>query len=84
MRDHCDEFQMFLEDDVDYDTYCDKVEGSNGNSFAWTHLLSLEWGGQLELRALSLVYNRPIHVYSADAPVVIMGEDIIVRICIYA
>ena len=32
MRDHPDEFQMFMEEDVDYETYCDKVEGSNGRS----------------------------------------------------
>lgn len=37
MRDHPDEFQMFMEEDVDYETYCDKVEGSNGRLF---HVIS--------------------------------------------
>ncbi|KAK8809235.1 hypothetical protein WA171_000819 [Blastocystis sp. BT1] len=64
MRSHPDEFKWFLDDSTDFEDYCNKVENSN------------EWGGQLELRALSIALQRPIHVYSADSPVVIMGEDI--------
>lgn len=30
MRSHADEFKLFLEDSVDYEDYCDKVENSNG------------------------------------------------------
>ena len=77
LRDHADEFRFFLEDGVNYEAYCNQVEGSNGfgNCFG----LSLEWGGQLELRALALALQRPIHVYSADSPVVVIGEDIQVR-----
>ena len=40
----------------------------------------VEWGGQLELRALSLALNRPIRIYSADSPVMVIGEDIDVDI----
>ena len=64
MRQHKDEFCCFLEDDIDFDDFCSKVESSN------------EWGGQIELRAISMAFNRPVYVYSADSPVVIMGEDI--------
>ena len=38
----------------------------------------LEWGGQIELRALSLALKRPIHIISATAPTVVMGDDILV------
>ena len=31
-----------------------------------------EWGGQLEVRALAGALGRPIHVYSADAPLLRM------------
>ena len=83
LRDHADEFRFFLEDGVDYDAYCDRVEGSNGADIFIGSLV--EWGGQLELRALALTMQRPIHVYSADSPVVVIGEDIQVRIvnCIH-
>ena len=30
MRSHPEEFKYFLDDSVDFDTYCDKVENSNG------------------------------------------------------
>ena len=43
----------------------------------------VEWGGQLELRAVSIAFQRPIHVYSADSPVVIMGEEIAVGFSIF-
>lgn len=42
--------------------HCDSVE------------TTADWGGQLELRALAQALRRPILVYSADAPVVRMGE----------
>ena len=50
------EFAPFCEytDSVpDFDTYVQRVRSS------------ADWGGHLELRALSMATNRPIHVYSA-------------------
>lgn len=79
LRKHKDEFAFFLDDGVDFEEYCRKVETSNGlneRDIWW-----VEWGGQLELRALSLSLQRPIHIYSADAPVIVMGEDMPVCIC---
>ena len=32
------------------------------------------------MRALALALQRPIHVYSADSPVVVIGEDIRVSV----
>lgn len=78
MRQHKDEFCCFLEEEVDFDDFCSKVESSNGGFVAL--LMRVEWGGQIELRAISMAFNRPIYVYSADSPVVIMGEDILVWI----
>lgn len=45
--------------------YCDIVESAE----------KAEWGGQLELRAISTAMRRPIWVYSADAPLLKIGEE---------
>ncbi|KAK8800737.1 hypothetical protein WA158_000062 [Blastocystis sp. Blastoise] len=63
MREHSDDFVPFMEDSVSFEEYCNKVQDSN------------EWGGQLEIKAISEAYQRPIHVYSADQDTVIMGEQ---------
>lgn len=39
------------------------------------NVASAEWGGQLEIKALSECLQRPIFVYEANAPVVKMGEE---------
>lgn len=36
MRDHEDDFKYFLEDTVDFQTYCDQVECSNGVTIEYT------------------------------------------------
>jgi OTU domain-containing protein 6 len=46
-----------------YAGYCDAVE------------TSAEWAGQLELRALSSALRRRIEVFSADAPVLVLGAS---------
>ena len=68
LRSHADEFAPFLgmlPTDSEYGAYCNKVE-SVGDA---------EWGGQLEIKALCSSLNRTMMIYSADAPVVIMGEE---------
>ena len=66
LRSHADEFAPFLgmePTSEDFKCYCNNVE-SDG-----------EWGGQVELRALSASLQRQIHIYDASTPVIIMGED---------
>jgi len=46
-----------------FDEYVDSVRSSN------------EWGGHLELRALAEGLRRPIVVYSAAQPKLVMGDD---------
>jgi len=58
-----EEFMPFAEIETTYENYVDKVASSS------------EWGGHLELRALAMGLKRPIVVYSADAPPLIMGEE---------
>ena len=68
LRSHSDEFAPFLgmiPTDIEYTYYCDKVE-SVGDA---------EWGGQLEIQALCSSLKRTMMIYSADAPVIIMGEE---------
>ena len=60
---HNDEFSPFAEIETTYEEYVEKVASSS------------EWGGHLELRALAMGLKRPIVVYSADAPPLIMGEE---------
>ena len=33
------------------------------------------WGGQLEVRALSMALGKPIEVIQAEGPSIIMGEE---------
>ena len=68
MRDHAEEFAPFLghdPNDEDYTAYCDKVES----------VVLAEWGGQLELKALSHVLGLPIHVYDGSN-IIKMGDNI--------
>jgi OTU domain-containing protein 6 len=56
---HEHDFSPFCElsDSVpDYETYVDRVRSS------------ADWGGHLELRALSIALKRPVVVYSAQSP----------------
>ena len=46
-----------------YKKYCDDIENTSA------------WGGQLELKALVQLLQRPITIYSATAPDVLMGEE---------
>jgi len=68
IRQHPDSFAPFIGVDVadpEFESYCARIESVNG----------AEWGGQLEVRALSECLHRPIHIYEANAPVLKMGED---------
>ncbi|KAL0272811.1 UNVERIFIED_CONTAM: hypothetical protein PYX00_005645 [Menopon gallinae] len=53
--------EMMTEDE--FLEYCDKVANSTN------------WGGQVELRALSHVVKRPIKVIQASGPILTMGEE---------
>ena len=46
-----------------YGAYCDRVANSS------------DWGGQLELRALAMALQVPIHVFSAEGDIIRMGEE---------
>ena len=66
LRSHADEFAPFLgmePTSKDYKFYCNNVEKDG------------EWGGQIEIRALSASLRRQIHIYDASTPVIVMGED---------
>lgn len=68
LRSHPEEFCPFLGlelGDAEFETYCDNVAS----------LTKAEWGGQLEIKALSAVLQRPILVYSANAPVLRMDDS---------
>lgn len=61
MLDHADQFMPFLLDDngeimseKKYKDYCEKIARTK------------EWGGHLELTAISQIIGRPIHVFQAD------------------
>ena len=51
--------------DENFDLYCRKMEDSSG----------VEWGGQLEIRAISDVLHIPVYIYDANAPILKMGEE---------
>ncbi|EJK46879.1 hypothetical protein THAOC_34439 [Thalassiosira oceanica] len=63
------EYEPFAEyDDAnDYEDYVEKVRSSS------------TWGGQLELRALSEGLKRPIVVFSAEGPPLVMGKEFAVE-----
>ncbi|CAM9447874.1 unnamed protein product [Ectocarpus fasciculatus] len=52
-----------LEEGEEFDKYCEKVEGS------------AEWGGQVELQALSSALQAPMEVFSAMSPPLLLGQD---------
>ena len=63
------DYEPFAEYDEanDYEDYVDKVRSSS------------TWGGQLELRALSEGLKRPIVVFSAEGPPLVMGREFAVE-----
>ncbi|KAJ3075073.1 OTU domain-containing protein 6B [Podochytrium sp. JEL0797] len=70
MRAHPDEFMPFLAtDDGDimseeqYEQYCCNVEAS------------ATWGGQLEIKAMTMALKRPVHIVQMGTPVVKVGEE---------
>ena len=70
MRTYREEFEPFLGLDEsntndDYEAYCNKVESS----------VLAEWGGQLEIRALSCALNKKILIYDAQAPVLTISNN---------
>jgi OTU domain-containing protein 6 len=65
---HAEEFAPFLglsPSDSEYEEYCRKVI-SVGDA---------EWGGQLEIKALCSCLNRTMLIFSADSPVLKMGDE---------
>jgi OTU domain-containing protein 6 len=68
IRKNAQEFAPFLGLDPEEDefrSYCSKVAS---DSLA-------EWGGQLEIRALTECLQREVRVYSANAPLLTMGDS---------
>lgn len=67
LQEHADDFMPFCEyTEVapDFDAYVNQVKSS------------AEWGGHLELRALSLALKKQVHVYSANSPTaLVIGQD---------
>lgn len=71
MRSHADDFLPFLTNtntgDMytadEFDKYCSDVADTAA------------WGGQLELRALTQILQRPIEVLQADSPAIMIGEE---------
>mmetsp|Transcript_29276 Transcript_29276/g.49187 ORF Transcript_29276/g.49187 Transcript_29276/m.49187 type:complete len:354 (+) Transcript_29276:142-1203(+) len=66
LRAHADQFAAFAEGcegEEGFAKYCDQVEGS------------AEWGGHLELQALSAALKRCIKVYSVGMPLLQFGEE---------
>lgn len=70
IRDNADDFTPFLgllSTDPEFDEYCKKVESAT----------LAEWGGQLEIKALCASLLFKVRVYSATAPEVLMGEEVV-------
>ncbi|XP_029592057.1 deubiquitinase OTUD6B isoform X2 [Salmo trutta] len=71
MRSHADDFLPFITNtntgDMytadEFDKYCSDVADTAA------------WGGQLELRALTQILQRPIEVLQADSPAIMIGEE---------
>ena len=51
------DFEPFIEDDIPFDDYISEIEKDG------------EWGGNLELQALSMVYQFNAIVHQLDAPI---------------
>lgn len=66
LRDHSEEYKPFVDVDSDqgYEVYCAKVESST----------LAEWGGQVEIRAIANSLDLQVHIYDAEAPVLVMGD----------
>ena len=68
IRKHSEDFTPFLEmsvDDLAFEEYCNKVQSET----------LCEWGGQLEIKAICACLGIQILVYSADSPVLVMGDE---------
>ena len=70
MRDHPNDFIPFMINDSgdmlsskEFEDYCEKIESS------------AEWGGQIELQAVSKHLNRAIHIVQMGSPILKIGED---------
>ena len=65
MLKHSSEFEPFLdlEQVGTFEAYCSRLENT------------VEWGGQLELRALCEILQVHLKILSADAPPVDMGQQ---------
>jgi OTU domain-containing protein 6 len=70
MHNHKDLFQPFLTtstgdlmSDAEFESYCDSVANSK------------DWGGHLELRALSESLGHRVQVFQADGPVIELGSE---------
>lgn len=80
LRQWPDDYAPFaeLENNETYEEYVNQVDGSSSdrhyNNASSSHSV-VRWGGQLELRALATALQRPIRVYSADAPPLTMGDE---------
>lgn len=74
MRKNIDDYAPFLEENIDIHAYIDDVEHSSSIFFTVCKYL-LEWGGQLEIKAISEGYKVPIMVYSANQSPLLMGEQ---------
>lgn len=67
IRNHAEDFSPFIgveAQDPEFDAYCDKVAS----------VTDAEWGGQLEIKALSAALEVPILIYAADGPVITMND----------
>jgi OTU domain-containing protein 6 len=68
IRQNPDEFAPFIgcsPDDPEFESYCEKVASE----------VKAEWGGQVEIKALSECLKRPIYVYSSNAPLLKTGAE---------
>lgn len=70
MRSHPEEYLPFMTNDLgdmftddEYASYCSKVEST------------AEWGGQLEVMALSKALSRQIHIVQMSSDVLKIGEE---------
>lgn len=73
MIDNSNDFCPFLgfsNNDPEYLSYCNKVGSAT----------MAEWGGQIEIRAISNCLNRKIQIYDAQAPV---SLEIIITLTIF-
>ena len=68
IRNNADEFSPFLgfeKTDREFSMYCDRVASE----------VEAEWGGELELKALSCALQRTILIYSKDSPTLCMNNS---------